>query len=150
VSQVDAILAGAGDVGEQLGQPVGQRLAPGDVALGGLALELPDDLGRRAGADVGVDQRLLQPFPRLVAQVLEQRGLDLGGQRLPSLAQVLAQPAEHAAPALLGLRCRFRGPGRRGAVDDKQIAPIASHGYAAAGNRREITLEIPSAPIDTP
>ena len=90
------------------------------------------------------------------------------------LAQVLAQPAEHAAAPLLG-SAAGRASARRGAVDDEQIPPVACHraatiaaswGRAAAGrqshpwrhglagarsgSRREITLETPSSLIDTP
>ena len=128
-------------------------------------LELRDDLGGRLGADVGVDQRLLEPLPRLVAEILEQRRLDLGGERLAGLAEVLAQPAEHAPPPLLGLR-RLLGSGRpaRLAVDDEQVSairgprgarlavprPASAACLFAGGSRREITFEMPSAPIDTP
>ena len=77
---------------------------PTSVALLGLALELLDDLGGRARADVGVDQRLLEALPGLLVEVaLEQRRLDLGGERLARLAHVLAQAAEEAAAALLAL-----------------------------------------------
>ena len=54
-------------------------LAADQPALLGLALELLDDLRGRAGADVGVDQRLLEALPGLLVEVaLEQRRLDLG------------------------------------------------------------------------
>ena len=82
---------------------------PTSVALLGLALELLDDLRGRAGADVGVDQRLLQALPRLLVEVaLEQRRLNLGRERLARLAHVLAQAPEEAAALLLAL-----GLGRR-------------------------------------
>ena len=169
--QVDPVIAGVRDPGEQLGQALGQGLTPRDPAVGGLLLELPHDFRRGRGAHVGVDQGLLEPLPGLVAQVLEQGRLDLGGERLAGLTQVLAKPAEHAAPPLLGLRRRFviraRPPGP--AVDDKKVSPVSCHRaarlaiprpgirpgpfYAAsswAGSLREITFEMPSAPIDTP
>src|SRR4051795_5139590 len=80
--QVDRVVAGARELGEQLGQAAGQRLAAGKLALLGLALELLHHLGGGPGADVGVDQRLLQALPRLLVEVaFEQRRLDLGGQR---------------------------------------------------------------------
>ena len=102
--QVDLVVAGAGELGEQLGQPVRQRLAADERALLGLALELLDDLGGGRGADVGVDQRLLEALPGVLVEVaLEQRGLDLGGERLARLAHVLAQAAEEAAALLLAL-----------------------------------------------
>ena len=127
--EVDPVLAGASDLGEQLGQTRRERLSPGYPALGGLALELSDDLRGRRRADVGVDQRLLEPLPRLVAQILEQRRLDLAGERLAGLAQVLAQPAEHPAAPLLSLGRGFRDRVPRGrAIDDEQVPPIAGHG----------------------
>ena len=100
---------------------------PRDLALLGLALELLDDLRGRAGADVGVDQRLLEPLPGLLVEVaLEQRGLDLGLQRLAGLAHVLAHAAEEAAPLLLALLLgRRRGAG---AVGDEEVVPVSCHG----------------------
>ena len=84
-----------------------ERLAADERALLGLALELLDDLGGRRGADVGVDQRLLEALPGVLVEVaLEQRGLDLGGERLARLAHVLAQAAEEARGASLRVRAR--------------------------------------------
>ena len=78
-AQVDVVIPGPRDVRQQLGQPLRERLAPADLAAGGLALQLLHHLRGRARADVGVDQRLLQTLPCFVAQVLEQRRLDLAG-----------------------------------------------------------------------
>jgi hypothetical protein len=94
--QVDRVLSGLGDPGEQLDQPIGQLLTARELVLGGLLLELGDDLGRRRGAHVGVDERLLQPLPGLLGEILEQSRLDLGLERLTGLAQTLAQTAESA------------------------------------------------------
>ena len=108
--------------------PVVERIVPADdeAAVLRLALELLDDLSGRARADVGVDQRLLEALPGLLVEVaLEQRRLDLGGERLARLAHVLAQPLEEAA-ALLGRRlglCR-RG---HGPVGEEEVCPIAGH-----------------------
>src|SRR3954453_14577331 len=104
VRQVDPALAGTGDVGEQLLQAAGQRLAALHRAGLGLHLELRDDVGGRPRADVGHDQRFLEALPRrLVERALEERRLDLGAERLARLGEVLAQAAEEAE-ALLGLR----------------------------------------------
>ena len=108
------VVAGAGELGEQLGEPAAQRLAADELALLGLLLELLDDLRGRAGADVGVDQRLLEALPGLLVEVaLEQRGLDLGLQRLARLAHVRAQAAEEAAALLLALGSSGAGAGPR-------------------------------------
>ena len=91
----------------------GSSSPPVRPPLGRLVLEPLDDLRRRAGADVGVDQRLLQALPGLLVESLEQRGLDLGGQRLPGLGHVLAQAAEEAAALALGLLGRLASARRR-------------------------------------
>ena len=84
---------------EQRRDLLGERLAE----LGQLLprLEPPDQLGRRAHADVGVDQRLLEPLPRGVVGRVERRDLDLLGQRAPRLAERVAQPAEEPALRLV-------------------------------------------------
>ena len=48
VAQVDAVVAGARDVGEQLDSRAAERLAALEPPLVGLLLELADDLGGRA------------------------------------------------------------------------------------------------------
>ena len=111
VTDVDPVVAGPGDPGQQLDEPVLQRLAAFQPAGGRLLLELHHHLGGRGRADVGHDQRLLQALPRLVVQRVEQRRLDLAGQRLARLGHVLAQPAKEPT-ALLGLLRRpAPGPG---------------------------------------
>ena len=60
-------------------------------------LEPSDQLGRRTDADVGVDERLLEPLPRRVVGRIERRDLDLLGERAPRLRERLAQAAEEAA-----------------------------------------------------
>ena len=126
-ADVDRVVAGAGELREQLGEPLGQLLAADEAALLRLALELLDDLRGRAGADVGVDQRLLEPLPGLLVEVaLEQRRLDLGGERLARLAHVLAQAAEEAA-ALLGASASACGGRGHGAVGEEEVGPVAGH-----------------------
>ena len=134
MAQVDLVVARAGELGEQLGQAPGERLAAHEVALVGLLLELRDHLGRGAGADVGVDQRLLEALPGLLVQIaLEERGLDLRAQRLARLAHVLAHAAEEAAAALLA---RGLGLGRDGGrpAGDEQLVPLAGHGAGRIGH----------------
>ena len=111
-------------------EPAGQRLAADERAVLGLALEPLDHLGGRAGADVGVDQRLLEPLPGLLVEVaLEQRRLHLGRERLAGLAHRAAQAAEEAAPPLGG--AGVGGVlGERGAVGDEEVVPVAGHGRA--------------------
>ena len=134
-AQVDLVVAGAGELGEQLGEPVRERLAADERALLGLAFELLDDLRGGPRADVGVDQRLLEALPGVLVEVaLEQRRLDLGGQRLARLAHVLAQAAEEAAAASPRARARSgacggrRGRGGRGRTS---LWPCGSAGYEA-------------------
>ena len=71
-------------------------------------LEAPDQLGGRAHADVGVDQRLLEPLPRRVVLGIEGRDDDLLGERTPRLAERFAQAAEETAALLVGLGARVR------------------------------------------
>ena len=134
VAEVDRVVARAGQLGQQLGEPRGERLAADQVALLGLLLELGDDLRGRAGADVGVDQRLLEPLPGLLVEVaLEQRGLDLGAQRLARLAHVLAHAAEEAAPALLALGLGL-GRRERRPAGQEEVVPVARHGAGRIGH----------------
>jgi hypothetical protein len=127
VADVDRVVARAGQLGEQLGQPAGERLAADERALLGFALEPLDHLGGGACADVGVDQRLLEPLPgRLVEVALEQRRLDLGGERLARLAHRVAQAAEETASAI-----RRAGVGRVfdgvAAVGEEELVPVPRH-----------------------
>jgi hypothetical protein len=124
-AQIDRVLSRPGDLGEQLDEPVGELLTAGELALGRLLLELGDDLRRRRGTDVGVDERFLQALPGLRREILEERRLDLGLQRLTGLAQALAQ-ASQAARAPLGGRGLLLVRGHR-AVDDEQVSPVAGH-----------------------
>ena len=107
-ADVDRVVARACELRQELGEALRQLLATDQAALLRLALELLDDLRGRAGADGGVDQRLLEPLPgRLVEVALEQCRLDLRRERLARLAHVLAHAAEEAAARLgrgLGLR----------------------------------------------
>ena len=140
---------GPGDVGQQLTQPLRQRLAALDGAGLGLLLELADDLGRRARADVGHDQRLLEALPRLlVERALEQRRLDLGAERLARLGEVLAQAAEEPAPLCLGLGV-VGGPARSAVAGEEEVGPVAGHAVrddsarGAASNRSPPTSRPP-------
>ena len=144
-AQVDVVVAGLGEVGEELRQPLGQRLAAGDLALLGLPLEPLDDLRGRARADVGVDQRLLQALPGLLVEVaLEQRGLDLGLQRLARLAHVLAHAAEEAAALLLALGLLDRRG--RAVARDEEVVPVSGHG---SGENRAM-IEFRREPAGSP
>ena len=89
---------------EERGDLLGERrLQLGQVLP---RLEAADQLGGRAHADVGVDQRLLEPLPRGVVVRVERRDLQLLGERPPRLAERLAQPPEDAAPLLGALLLR--------------------------------------------
>src|SRR5213076_3193327 len=81
-----------------------------------------------------------------VEVALEQRGLDLGGERLARLAHVLAQAAEEAAPALLLLRLRLRGQ-RRAAVKNEEILPVSGH--AVGQDRGDDRLDTDRAGCDS-
>ena len=74
---------------QELGGLVAERGAQlaGDLAR----LEPLDELGRRRDPDVGGDQRLLEPLPRLVVARIERGRRDLLGQRPAALAQRVAQ-----------------------------------------------------------
>ena len=123
------VVAGAGELGEQLGQALGQRLAADELALLGLALELLDDLRGRARADVGVDQRLLEALPGLLVEVaLEQRRLDLG-LRAPRASCACSRAgggrSRGAAPRARARAASARAPA---AVGDEEVVPVARHG----------------------
>ena len=130
VAQVDVVVAGAGDAGQQLDEALLQRGAALDLARGRLLLELADDARGRPRADVGHDQRLLEALPRLLVERVEQRGLDLGGQRLARLGQVLAQALEEPAAALrlLGVVGRGRRGARAVVAGQEEVAPVSGHG----------------------
>ena len=74
------------------------ELAPG--------LEPAHELGRRADADVAVDQRLLEAFPASSSAASNVAGHDLGRQRAATLRERVAEPAEEAGA--LGLVGRGR------------------------------------------
>ena len=71
-------------------------------------LEAPDQLRRRAHADVRVDQRLFQPLPRRIVLRIEGGDDDLLGERTPRLPERFAQAAEETAALLVGLGARVR------------------------------------------
>ena len=128
-AQVDRVGAGLGDVGQQLDEALLQRRAALDLAGGRLLLELADDVGGRARADVGHDQRLLEALPGLVVERVEERGLDLGGQRLARLGHVLAagggrsRGASPAPPRTSGV-----SPADAVVAGDEEVAPVSGHG----------------------
>ena len=111
-------------------QPLGQRLA----ALDGRRTRPPcssllDDLGGRARADVGHDQRLLEALPGLlVERALEQRRLDLGAERLRasctgSRAGGGRSPRRCSGSALAGdRRARPPSPVMKRSVQSRAIA----------------------------
>ena len=125
--QLDRSFGRPGDVGHQLDEAAREGLAALELAALRLLLELLDDLGRRRGADVGHDQRLLQALPRLFVERLEQRRLDLGGERLAGLREVVAQAPEEPAAPLLVLLAGSRDGGRRAVGDDEELRPVARH-----------------------
>ncbi len=124
------------DLGEQLDQPSAGRLRPLDLAALDLGLEPADDIRGRAGADVGHDQRLLEPLPGFGVERLEERGADLGAERLAAGREALAQAPEEAAP--LGravLAPVLVGLGDRGSPlpEVDQLCPARRHGRQRRG-----------------
>ena len=89
----------------RLAEERGDLLRQRSVQLGELLarLEPADQLCRRAHADVGVDQRFLEPLPRRIVPRVERSRLQLLGERPPRLAERVAQPAEEPAPVVRGL-----------------------------------------------
>ncbi len=101
-AQIDVaglLRADGGAGGEEAGELVGELLARGTAASD--LLEARDDPGGGGRADVGADQRLLQPLPRLGIERVEERGAHLGAQCLARAAEALTEALEEAA-ALLG------------------------------------------------
>src|SRR5437764_11161999 len=128
--QVDRVPTRLGRVRQQFDQALRQLRAAGEPARARLALELLDDLRGRARTHVGVDQRLFEPLPGLVVELLEKRGLHLGGERLARFTQVLAQAPEPAASPLafsLLLASVARRALRSAPVDDEKVAPLPGH-----------------------
>ena len=88
-------------IAEQLCDLLRERLA--EVAERAARLEPAHELGGRAHADVGLDQRLLEPLPReLVARVEGGRG-DLLGERAARLRERVAEAREEPRPFRLRL-----------------------------------------------
>src|SRR5437763_15805218 len=125
--EVDAVRAGAGRLGEQLLEPLRERLSARKLPRARLRLERPDDLRGGAGAHVRVDQRLLEPLPGLLVEVLEHARLELRSERLARLRQVLAEPAEEPAALFRLLAVAARGLGGLAAVRDEELSPAARH-----------------------
>src|SRR5439155_1727419 len=64
---------------------------PVQVAELAARLETADQFRGRGDADVGRDQRLLEPLPRLLVARIERGGRELLRQRAPALAERFAQ-----------------------------------------------------------
>ena len=110
--------------------------AAADAARLDLRLEPPDDLGGGLRADVGEDQRLLEPLPGLVVELLEEARAELGLQRLRGSSRGSRAGAEDT-PAASRLRVRRsavrrrrRPPARRG-----RRLRSSSVGHRGAGYR---------------
>ena len=88
-------------VAEQRGSLLAERRA--EIAELAARLEPPHELGRGGDADVGLDQRLLEPLPREIVGRVERSGCDLLGERAPRLRQRLAQTCEAPGAPLLRL-----------------------------------------------
>ena len=90
------------------GEAFEQLVARAQVLLGGVGLELLDDAHRGGDADVGEDQGLFDLLPELVGDGVEHDGAEVLAQGATGLADVVAQPAEQAAPLLFFVLDRGR------------------------------------------
>ena len=86
---------------EQRCELLGERLVQVGEVLA--SLQSAHELGRRAHADVGTDQRLLEPLPRRVVTGIERRGRELGRERAPALRERVAQAREQPGAIVLRL-----------------------------------------------
>src|ERR671910_3288721 len=94
-----------------LNHELAQLFPAGDVLLQGLLLEFCDELGRRRHPDVGGDQDLLDPLPKLfILRVPELSNcrVELPHERLPAPRHSSPQPPEPPGRLLL-IRVRSRG-----------------------------------------
>ncbi len=73
------------------------------IAQVAASLEPPHELGGGADADVGREQRLLEPLPRLGVVGVECRDRELVGQRSTAARQRVAKAAEESRALDLGL-----------------------------------------------
>ena len=89
----------------RLSEERGELLRERSIQVGEVrtALEPLHELGRRAHADVGANQRLLEPLPGRVVTGIERRGRKLGRERAPALRERVAQAREQSGAILLGL-----------------------------------------------
>ena len=104
---------------------LGERLT--EIAQLAAGLEAPHELRRRGNADVGADQRHLEPLPRVLLCGVE-RGSELRDECPSALAQRVAKPREEATP-LLGLSRPVLGV-------PEQLGPRPRHGGRLAPVRR--------------
>src|SRR5207302_7661220 len=81
-------------ISEERRDLVGESFA--EIAELAARLEPLDELCRRADADIGLDQRLLEPLPGQVITGVERSRLDLLGERAARLRERVAQSREHA------------------------------------------------------
>ncbi len=99
--QIDPSEVAARDLGEQLDESVANGVGTRDATGIDLRLEPPDDVGGGLCPDVGEDQRLLEPLPCLVVELLEEARAELRLQGLAALRQTRSQTAKHASLLLL-------------------------------------------------
>ena len=131
---------------------LGERLAQlGEVLA---RLETADQLGGRAHADVGVDQRLFEPLPRGIVARIERGDRQLLGECPARLPERFTQAAEETALFDLALRRRIGiaqqlSPAPRHDRGTFSAQPVAATS-SSRGSRRETICETPSVPIVTP
>ena len=127
-----AALARSGDVGEQLDAAAAVSASPPSTrAARRLLLELRDDLGGRARADVGHDQRLLQALPGLL---VERARTASPGSRRRAPARVLdrfSRRRRKKPRGALGARARAATPARR-APSPVMKSSVQSRGIGGA------------------
>ena len=95
-------------------------------------LEPPDKLRGRAHADVALDQRLFEPFPRRVVGRIERCDGELLGQRAPGARERLAQAPHESASRL------FRLVRSLGVAEE--LRPAARHGARTLAQGSNLAL----------
>ena len=71
------------------------------------SFEPPDELGRRRHADIGSDQRFLEPLPRSGVTWIERRRRELCSEGRAALRERVAKPREQTCTRGLGLGLRI-------------------------------------------